>query len=109
MESNRPYWWQFFFLSIGYITWTACRIGFPVGLSAMGKQFAWTSFEVGILSTVFLVGQAAIDIPAGYWADRLDRKNILCTGLLGIGLFTLLVTVAGGFWSALIYRVLFGV
>jgi MFS family permease len=108
-ESNTRYWWQFFFICLGYVAWTTCRIGFPVGLSAMGRQFAWTSFEIGVLSTVFLLGQALIDIPAGYWIDRLDRKNLLCGGLLGIGLFTILITVAGGFWSALIYRVLFGV
>jgi MFS family permease len=107
--SNTRYWWQFLFICLGYIAWTTCRIGFPVGLSAMGKQFAWTSFEIGVLSTVFLLGQALIDIPAGYWIDRLDRKNLLSGGLLGIGLFTILITVAAGFWSALIYRILFGV
>jgi MFS family permease len=108
-DSDRPYWWQFFFLSVGYCAFTVCRIGFPVGLSAMGKQFAWTTFEVGVLSTVFLLGQALIDIPAGYWADRLDRKRMLCGGIIGIGLFTILITFSTNFMSALVYRVLFGV
>lgn len=108
-ESNGPYWRQFIFLGIGMLAYTICRSGFPVGLAAMGKQFGWEAFEVGVLSTVFLGGQALIDIPAGYWVDRLDRKMVIFVGLFGIGLFTVLVTLATGFWSALIYRVLFGV
>lgn len=108
-QSNAPYWRQFLLLGIGMLAYTICRSGFPVGLAAMGKAFQWTPFEVGVLSTVFLGGQALIDIPAGYWVDRFDRKNLIFIGLLGIGLFTCLVTLATGFWSALIYRVLFGI
>ena len=107
-ESNRPYWRQFIYLGLGMVAYTICRTGFPVGLAAMGKQFRWTAFEAGVLGTIFLLGQALIDIPAGYWADRLDRKRVIFVGLFGLGLFTALVTLATGFWSALIYRVLFG-
>src|ERR1700728_2781352 len=57
----------------------------------------------------FSSGQAIIDIPAGYWADSWDRKRVIFVGLFGLGLFTALVTLATGFWSALAFRVLFGV
>jgi MFS family permease len=107
--SDAPYWRQFILLGLGMVAYTMCRTGFPVGLAAMGKQFQWTAFEAGILSTIFLLGQAIIDIPAGYWADRLDRKRVIFIGLFGLGLFTALVTLATGFWSALIFRVLFGI
>ncbi len=107
--SSAPYWRQFILLGIGMIAYTICRSGFPVGLAAMGKAFQWTPFEVGTLSTIFLLGQALVDIPAGYCADRFDRKRVIFVGLFGLGLFTVLVTFATGFWSALIYRVLFGV
>lgn len=90
------------------LAYTICRTGFPVGLAAMGKQFQWTAFEAGVLSTIFLLGQAAIDIPAGYWADRFDRKRVIFVGLFGLGLFTAMATLSTGFWSALLYRVLFG-
>jgi MFS family permease len=110
MESgNAPYWRQFIYLGIGMIAYTVCRAGFPVGLAAMGKQFEWTAFEVGILSTIFLLGQAIIDIPAGYWADVFDRKRVIFVGLLGLGVSTVLVTLATGFWSALSLRILFGI
>lgn len=108
-ESNRPYWRQFLYLGLGMVVYTVCRTGFPAGLAAMGREFHWTAFEVGVLSTIFLLGQAVIDLPAGYWADRLDRKTVAFIGLFGLGLFTVLVTLATGFWSALVYRVLFGV
>ena len=106
---NRQYWAHFFFICLGYAVWTSSRIGFPVGLSAMAKQFTWTSFEIGALSTIFLLGQALIDVPAGYWIDRFDRKLLICGSLVGIGISTLLVTISSGFWSALFYRILFGV
>jgi MFS family permease len=108
-ESNRAYWWQFLFLGLGMVCYTICRSGFPVGLAAMGKAFEWTAFQAGVLATIFLLGQALIDIPAGYWVDRLDRKTVIFVGLFGLGLFTCLVTLAGGFWSAFLYRVLFGI
>jgi len=94
---NTRNWRQFLLLGIGMIGYTICRAGFPVGLAAMGKQFQWTAFEVGILSTIFLLGQAIIDIPAGYWADTWDRKRVIFIGLFGLGLFTALVTLAAGF------------
>lgn len=108
-ETNRKYWLQFLFLGLGMICYTICRSGFPVGLAAMGKVFQWTPFEAGVLATIFLLGQAIIDIPAGYWVDRFDRKTVIFVGLFGLGLFTCLVTLAGGFWSAFAYRVLFGI
>ena len=108
-ESNWPYWGQFICLGLGMVVYTICRSGFPVGLAAMGKEFQWTAFEVGVLSTIFLLGQALIDIPAGFWVDRLDRKRLIFVGLFGIGFFTAMVTLANNFWSALIYRVLFGI
>jgi MFS family permease len=108
-QNDRPYWRQFLWLGLGMVVYTMCRSGFPVGLAAMGKEFDWSAFQAGVLSTIFLLGQALIDLPAGYWADRLDRKRVIFVGLLGIGVFTAGVTLAGGFWSALVFRVVFGI
>jgi MFS family permease len=108
IKESRPYWIQFFYLGLGMFFYTICRMGFPVGLAAMAHQFDWVAFQVGVLSTIFLLGQALIDVPAGYWIDRIDRKRVIFIGLFGIGLLTALVTLAGGFWSALVFRVLFG-
>ena len=107
--SSRAYWLQFFFLGLGMLGYTVCRTGFPVGLAAMAHEFGWSAFQASILATIFLLGQAFIDIPAGYWVDRLDRKWLIFVGLFGIGLFTILVTLANGFWSALIFRIAFGI
>src|ERR1700739_2083766 len=95
-ESNRPYWGQVLFLGLGLVWYTVCRAGFPVGLAAMGKQFQWAPFEAGVLATIFLLGQALIDIPAGYWVDRLDRKTVIFGGPFGLGRFTRFVSLATG-------------
>src|ERR1700722_7845809 len=68
---NTRYWRQFLLLGIGMIVYTICRAAFPVGLAAMGKQFQWTAFEVGILRTIFLLRRRLIEIPAAERADSL--------------------------------------
>jgi MFS family permease len=108
INESKSYWVQFFYLGLGLFFYTICRMGFPVGLAAMARQFDWSAFQVGVLSTIFLLGQALIDVPAGYWIDRFDRKRVIFIGLFGIGLLTALVTFASDFWSALVYRILFG-
>src|SRR5579875_239918 len=85
--SDRPYWWQFLWIGLGMVVYTSCRVGFPVGLNAMGKDLHFSAFQASVLGTMFLLGQAIIDIPAGYWVDRFDRKRVLITGLVGLGSF----------------------
>lgn len=108
-NSNRPYWWTFILIGVGMFVYTIDRTGFPVGIAAMGKEFHFTVLEAATLGTVFLLGQAIIDIPAGYWLDRFDRKKTVIVGLVGLGFFTMVVTLARGFWSATVARVLFGI
>jgi len=64
--------------------------------------------QVGILGTIFTLGQALIDIPAGYLSDRLGRKKMLLTGMFGIGITTIAITTSSSFEAAVIWRFLFG-
>lgn len=107
---NIPYivWLQLCFLALGYAVYSANRLAFGVGLKSMAKQMALTTMQVGTLATLFTLGQALIDVPAGYLADRLGRKKMLLVGMFGIGITTMAVTTATDFVTTAIWRVLFG-
>lgn len=101
-------WIQLTILGLGYVIYAANRLSFGVGLKAMAKHLQMTVFQVGILSTIFTLGQALVDIPAGYLADRLGRKKMLMVAMAGIGATTIAVTTSVSFYDAAIWRFLFG-
>lgn len=101
-------WLQLIFLALGYAFYSANRLAFGLGLKSIAAQFTLTVVQVGMLGTIFTLGQALIDIPAGYLADRLGRKKMLLLGMFGIGVMTLAVTTASSFLSAAVWRFLFG-
>ncbi|HWQ62480.1 MAG TPA: MFS transporter, partial [Negativicutes bacterium] len=77
-------------------------------LKSMAKQMGLITMQVGTLATLFTLGQALIDVPAGYLADRLGRKKMLLVGMFGIGFTTMAVTTATDFITTAVWRVLFG-
>ncbi len=101
-------WVQLFLLALGYAVYSANRLAFGVGLKAIAGQLALTTVEVGIIGTIFTLGQALIDVPAGFLADRFGRKRMLIMGMTGLGLMTTLVTTAHTFLEAALWRFLFG-
>ncbi|NCB77867.1 MAG: MFS transporter [Negativicutes bacterium] len=101
-------WLQLFLLALGYAFYSANRLAFGVGLKAVAGQLALTAVQIGTLGTIFTLGQALIDIPAGYIADRFGRKRMLIMGMLGISITTMLVTTASSFAEAASWRFLFG-
>ncbi|MCX7781787.1 MAG: MFS transporter [Negativicutes bacterium] len=104
----RYIWVQLFFLALGYAFYSANRLSFAIGLKSISKQLALTVVQVGWLATIFTLGQALIDIPAGYLADRLGRKRMLLLAMFGIGVTTMAVTTATTFYGAAIWRFAFG-
>jgi MFS family permease len=101
-------WPQLLALALGFSFYSANRLAFALGLKSIATQLALTVVQVGILGTIFTLGQALIDVPAGYLADKLGRKKMLVTAMFCISLTTLAVTTANGFISAAIWRFLFG-
>lgn len=104
----RYIWVQLLFLALGYAFYSANRLSFGIGLKSISKELALTVVQVGFLGTIFTLGQALIDIPAGYLADRLGRKKMLLLGMFGIGITTMAVTTATSFYGATIWRFIFG-
>ncbi|MEN6566416.1 MAG: MFS transporter [Veillonellales bacterium] len=101
-------WLQLFLLALGYAFYSANRLSFGVGLKSVASQLALTTIQIGTLGTIFTLGQALIDIPAGYIADRFGRKRMLIMGMMGIGTMTMLVTTSHSFIEAAVWRFSFG-
>jgi MFS family permease len=101
-------WLQLFLLAVGYAFYSANRLSFGVGLKAVASQLALTTVQLGTIGTIFTLGQALIDIPAGYLADRFGRKRMLVMGMLGLGIMTAMVTTSETFFEAAFWRVAFG-
>lgn len=101
-------WLQLLFLALGYAVYSANRLSFGIGLKAISKELALTVVQVGFLGTIFTLGQALVDIPAGYLADRMGRKRMLLFGMFGIAITTMAVTTSGSFVAATVWRFLFG-
>ena len=87
-------WVQLLLLALGYAFYSANRLSFSVGLKAIAAQLALTPIEVGTIGTIFTLGQAIIDIPAGYLADRFGRKRLLVSSMIFLGIMTAIVTKA---------------
>lgn len=98
MEQKNPLkipkilWFQLFLLAIGYAFYSANRLSFGVGLKAVAASLSLTAVQLGTIGTIFTLGQALIDIPAGYLADRFGRKRMLIFGMVGLGCMTACVT-----------------
>ena len=90
MEQKNPLkipkilWFQLFLLAIGYAFYSANRLSFGVGLKAVAASLSLTAVQLGTIGTIFTLGQALIDIPAGYLADRFGRKRMLIFGMVAL-------------------------
>ena len=107
-------WVQLILLAVGYAFYSANRLSFSVGLKAIAAQLALTPIEVGTIGTIFTLGQAIIDIPAGYLADRFGRKLFLgimtaivtkASDAIQVGLARTIFGMAEGIWNIVMYSV----
>jgi MFS transporter, Spinster family, sphingosine-1-phosphate transporter len=72
-------------------------------------SFRFDDFQVGVLSSAFLLVYTLVAFPTGYIADRLSRTKIVAAGVALWSLATVLTAVAGNFLVMLIVRSLVGV
>lgn len=64
--------------------------------------------ELGLMSTVFFIAYAVMQIPAGFLADRIGRVKVLVAGYILFGIGTLLSGAAPGLIMFLFIRMITG-
>jgi len=84
-----PYWVKVvavFFL--GWIFMYADRTILNPVMKDVQAEFNLTKAELGLISSVFFLAYAAMQIPSGILGDRIGRKLVLVPGYLVFGVFT---------------------
>ena len=71
-------------------------------------QFAFSNAQLGVLMSAFFWTYAPAQLPAGWFAERLDARRVLAAGLAIWGAATALTGVANGFLMLLALRVILG-
>lgn len=80
-----------------------------MALPFIGEEYALNESQMGMLLSVFFIGYALVQIPAGWLADRFGSRKMI---LISIGLFSVMSAVTGLAWSIgslFVIRFLFGI
>src|SRR5262249_27720870 len=107
----RPRYWHIvlgvFFL--GWVFMYADRTVLPPVLADIGAEWQLDRKQLGLISSLFFLTYATLQIPTGLLADRLGRKLLLVPGYLLFGLTTILSAFAPNYGIFLLLAALTGV
>lgn len=78
-------------------------------LPIWARDFRLTFAQVGLLKTAYSGGMASFQVPAGILAERRGERSLLAAGTAVTALGFLVLGLAGGFWSLLLFLLLAGV
>jgi sugar phosphate permease len=85
-------------MAIIFITYAinyADRTNIGVVLPFITKDFHLSNFEAGALASMFFLGYAVSQIPAGFWFSKFGTRGLVSLSILGFSLFTYLIGCAG--------------
>jgi MFS family permease len=85
------------------------RTLFPMMLTDVRREYAFTLPQAGLMSTVFTIGMALAGILTGYLMSRLSRKAVAQTGIFIFSAVTIVTVVSVGFLDMLFYRAVTGI
>jgi MFS family permease len=94
--------------SLGWAFMYADRNILSPVMGIIGKDWGLDKIHLGLMSTVFFIAYAAMQIPAGFLADRFGRVSVLFWGYILFGIGTLLSGLAPGYGVFLFCRALTG-
>jgi MFS family permease len=94
--------------SLGWAFMYADRNILSPVMGLIGKEWGLDKIHLGLMSTVFFIAYAAMQIPAGFLADRFGRVRVLVSGYILFGIGTLISGLAPGYGVFLFCRALTG-
>ena len=80
-------------MTIIFITYAinyADRTNIGVVLPFITKDFHLSNFEAGALASMFFLGYAVSQIPAGFWFSKFGTRGLVSLSILGFSFFTYL-------------------
>jgi MFS transporter, DHA1 family, inner membrane transport protein len=82
---------------------------FPMMLTDVRREYAFTLPQAGLMSTVFTIGMALAGVLTGYLMSRYSRKAVVQTGIFIFSAVTIATVVSAGFIDMLFYRAVTGI
>lgn len=105
-----PYWTKVVFVFfLGWIFMYADRTILNPVMKNIQSEFGLSKSDLGLISSVFFLSYAAMQIPAGVLGDKIGRKIVLVPGFLLFGIFTGVSGMMKSFNSFLFARFLTGI
>ena len=95
-------------LLLGYITFSMFRLSLGVALPDIMAELSINELWAGVLYSAPLWSTATLLTPAGYLADRFERRNVLLFGYLLLGLGMAGLTFSFNYTNTLAFLVLAG-
>ena len=53
-------------------------------LPELGRELAMTTFQLGLVTTIFAVGRFVADLPGGHFADRVRARSLIALSAVGV-------------------------
>jgi MFS family permease len=104
-----PGWWITVFLFwLGWVFMYADRTVLTPVMKDIQNEFGLTATQLGLISSMFFLSYAVMQVPAGVLGDRIGRKKVLVPGFLLFGAFTAVTGMAKSFWQLIAARVITG-
>jgi MFS transporter, Spinster family, sphingosine-1-phosphate transporter len=99
------FWLMFFINMLNYLD----RWVFTGLSSVIQQELRLNDFQIGLLTSGFLLVYTIVAMPLGFYADRIARKTVVAIGVAIWSLATALTGLAGNFASLLGVRTLLGI
>lgn len=100
---------SFIVVALSYTLNAMDRQVFPVLLPSIRDDLGYSLAQGGLVATIFTLGIGLAGVPTGFLLDKLSRKAVMLLGIFIYSLFTLLTTLAVGFFDMLAFRAVTGV
>jgi ACS family glucarate transporter-like MFS transporter len=78
--------WLFVLSAVAFLD----RVNLSIAGTRLAADYHLSDVQFGLLSTVFLLGYALLQTPAGWLADRWGPRRVLAGGVIWWGIFTAL-------------------
>ena len=102
----RQAWYLVFALSICNVVATVDRMAMTVLVTPMQQSLGLSDTDTGLIGGLVLgLFYALAGLPIAHYADRLNRRNLVCAAIVLWSAMTALCGLAVGFWSLFLARV----
>jgi ACS family glucarate transporter-like MFS transporter len=107
-KGNLRWWFAFLFFIIGLVAYMD-RSNIAVVATPMMNDFHINKVKFGLLNSLFSLGYAVANLPAGALAEKFGARYIVGFAMLWWSIFTMLTAAVRGYGLLAAVRLLFGV